>query len=77
MPPSASINVVRMLIVVVLPEPLAPSSAKTVPRLTVNETSSSTGTPLYPLTRFRTSMALVVPLMFVMTVLSFGCSTSG
>ena len=45
-PPSALINVVRMLIVVVLPEPLAPSRAKTVPRPTVNETSWSTGTPL-------------------------------
>ena len=31
-PPSALIDVVRMLIVVVLPEPLAPSRAKTVPR---------------------------------------------
>ncbi len=31
-PPSALINVVRMLMVVVLPEPLAPSSANTVPR---------------------------------------------
>jgi hypothetical protein len=59
-PPSALINVVRMLIVVVLPEPLAPSRAKTVPRATVNETSWSTGTPLYPFTRFLTSMVLAV-----------------
>jgi hypothetical protein len=45
-PPSASINVVKMLIVVVLPEPLAPSSANTMPFPTLNDTSWSTGVPL-------------------------------
>jgi hypothetical protein len=64
-PPSALINVVRMLMVVVLPEPFAPSRAKTVPRPTVNETSWSTGTALYPFARFLTSMALVVPLLLL------------
>ncbi len=44
---------------VVLPEPLAPSRAKTLPRSTVNETSSSTGTPLYPFWRLLTSIVLV------------------
>ena len=52
--------------VVVLPEPLAPSRAKTVPRSTVNDTSWSTGTSLYAFTRFVTSMAVLVPLTFVM-----------
>ena len=58
-PPSASISVARMLIVVVLPEPLAPSNANTVPRSTLNDASSSTRTPLNDLTRFRISIRVV------------------
>ena len=67
-PMSASRSVVKILIVVVLPEPLAPSSAKMVPFSTMNETSRSTCTFLYD---FCNSLAVIAVGRFSITTPCF------